>query len=202
MENEQINKIKFVSEDSFYIEELKKRNIKAFEFVFNKYYKDLVYFCRVFFNNQEDCEDLVQDIFVRLWENREHFEIRGSLKSYLMTAVKNNSLEKLKHENVIRNYQDYAIAHNNSFDYDVDNYILYSELNQQLQKELDKLPKEMREVFEMHRFKNKKYHEIANELNVSVRTIENRISKVLEVLRKKMEGFYDFILCFFTLLSH
>ena len=97
----------------------------------------------------------------------------------------------------LRNYQDYAIAHNNSFDYDVDNYILYSELNQQLQKELDKLPKEMREVFEMHRFKNKKYHEIANELNVSVRTIENRISKVLEVLRKKMEGFYDFILCFF-----
>lgn len=139
---------------------------------------------------------------MRLWENREHFEIRGSLKSYLMTAVKNNSLEELKHENVIRNYQDYAIAHNNSFDYDVDNYILYSELNQQLQKELDKLPKEMREVFEMHRFKNKKYHEIANELNVSVRTIENRISKVLEVLRKKMEGFYDFILCFFTLLSH
>lgn len=49
MENEQINKIKFVSEDSFYIEELKKGNIKAFEFVFNKYYKDLVYFCRVFF---------------------------------------------------------------------------------------------------------------------------------------------------------
>lgn len=48
MENEQINKIKFVSEDSFYIEELKKGNIKAFEFVFNKYYKDLVYFCRVF----------------------------------------------------------------------------------------------------------------------------------------------------------
>ena len=96
--------------------------------------------------------------------------------------MKNNSLEELKHENVIRNYQDYAIAHNNSFDYDVDNYILYSELNQQLQKELDKLPK---------------YHEIANELNVSVRTIENRISKVLEVLRKKMEGFYDFILCFF-----
>ena len=115
-----------------------------------------------------------------------------------MTAVKNNSLEELKHKNVIRNYQDYAIAHNNSFDYDVDNYILYSELNQQLQKELDKFPKEMREVFEIHRFKNKKYHEIANELNVSERTIENRISKVLEVLRKKMEGFYDFILYFFT----
>ena len=75
MENEQINKIKFVSEDSFYIEELKKGNIKAFEFVFNKYYKDLVYFCRVFFNNQEDCEDLVQDIFVRLWENREHLGV-------------------------------------------------------------------------------------------------------------------------------
>ena len=71
---------------------------------------------------------------------------------------------------------------------------LYSELNQQLQKELNKLPKEMREVFEMHRFKNKKYHEIANELNVSVRTIENRISKVLEVLRKNMKGFYNFIL--------
>ncbi len=48
MEDEQINKIKFVSEDSFYIEELKKGNIKAFEFIFNKYYKDLVYFCNVF----------------------------------------------------------------------------------------------------------------------------------------------------------
>ena len=48
MEDEQINKIKFVSEDSFYIEELTKGNIKAFEFIFNKYYKDLVYFCNVF----------------------------------------------------------------------------------------------------------------------------------------------------------
>ena len=197
MEDEQTNRTKSASEDSFYIKELKQGNIKAFEFLFNKYYKDLVYFCNVFLKDQENSEDLVQDIFARLWENREHLDIKGALKSYLMTAVKNNSLEELKHQNVIRVYQDYAIAHNNSFDYDVDNYILYSELNQQLQKELDKLPKEMREVFEMHRFKNKKYHEIANELNVSVRTIENRISKVLEVLRKKMEGFYDFILCFF-----
>ena len=66
MENEQINKIKFVSEDSFYIEELKKGNIKAFEFVFNKYYKDLVYFCRVFFNNQEDCQifDRCEDLYM------------------------------------------------------------------------------------------------------------------------------------------
>ena len=158
------------------------------------YYKDLVYFCNVFLKDQENSEDLVQDIFARLWENREHLDIKGALKSYLMTAVKNNSLEELKHQNVIRVYQDYAIAHNDPFDYDVENYILYSELNQQLQKELNKLPKEMREVFEMHRFKNKKYHEIANELNVSVRTIENRISKVLEVLRKNMKGFYNFIL--------
>ena len=194
MEDEQTNRTKCASEDSFYIKELKQGNIKAFEFLFNKYYKDLVYFCNVFLKDQENSEDLVQDIFARLWEIREHLDIKGALKSYLMTAVKNNSLEELKHQNVIRVYQDYAIAHNDPFDYDVENYILYSELNQQLQKELNKLPKEMREVFEMHRFKNKKYHEIANELNVSVRTIENRISKVLEVLRKNMKGFYNLIL--------
>ena len=79
MEDEQTNRTKSASEDSFYIKELKQGNIKAFEFLFNKYYKDLVYFCNVFLKDQENSEDLVQDIFARLWENREHLDIKGAL---------------------------------------------------------------------------------------------------------------------------
>lgn len=196
MNGEVPNKLNTTTEDITHIQRLKEGDIRSFDFLFSKYYKDLVLFCNVFLKDQSHSEDIVQDIFVRLWENRENLRIESSLKGYLMTSAKNNCFEELKHQEVVRNHQDYVMYRNDVLDYDTEHYMLYTELNDRLQEAMQKLPEDMRIIFEMNRFKNLKYREIAEKLNVSVRTVENKISKTLELLRKQLNVFYDLILLF------
>lgn len=196
MKNEVSNKQDSMIEDITHIKKLKEGDSQSFDFLFNKYYKDLVHFCNVFLKDQSNSEDIVQDIFFHLWENREKLSIERSLKSYLMTAAKNNCFEELKHQEVVRTHQDYVTNHNDIIDYDTEHYLLYSELNERLQDAMQKLPEDMSSIFEMNRFKNLKYREIAEKMNISVRTVENKISKTLELLRKQLTVFYDLILIF------
>lgn len=196
MKNEVSNKQDSMIEDITHIKKLKEGDMQSFNFLFNKYYKDLVHFCNIFLKDQGNSEDIVQELFFRLWENREKLTIESSLKSYLITAAKNNCFEELKHQEVVRTHQDYVMSRNDIIDYDTENYLLYSELNERLQEVMQKLPEDMRIIFEMNRFGNLKYREIAEKLNVSVRTVESKISKTLELLRKQLNVFYDLILIF------
>ena len=114
----------------------------------------------------------------------------------LLTAVRNSCFEELRHQEVVRTHQNYVMGSSNLIDYNTEHYLLYSDLNDHLQEAIKKLPEDMRTIFEMNRFKNLKYREIAEELNVSVRTVESKISKSLEFLRNHLSGFYDLILLF------
>ena len=137
--------------------------------------KTFVLFSCVFLKEQNSSEDIVQDIFFRLWENRENLSIESSLKAYLLTAVKNSCFEELRHREVVRTHQNYVMGSSDLIDYNTEHYLLYSDLNDHLQEAIKKLPEDMRTIFEMNRFKNLKYREIAEELNVSVRTVESKI---------------------------
>ena len=208
MENKASNKQESMLEDIIHLKRLKEGDSRSFDFLFNKYYKDLVLFSCVFLKEQNSSEDIVQDIFFRLWENRENLSIESSLKAYLLTAVKNSCFEELRHREVVRTHQNYVMGSSDLIDYNTEHYLLYSDLNDHLQEAIKKLPEDMqptysdllsedmRTIFEMNRFKNLKYREIAEELNVSVRTVESKISKSLEFLRKHLSGFYDLILLF------
>ena len=190
MENKASNKHESMLEDIIHLKRLKEGDSRSFDFLFNKYYKDLVLFSCVFLKEQNSSEDIVQDIFFRLWENRENLTIESSLKAYLLTAVRNSCFEELRHREVVRIHQNYVMGSLDLIDYNTEHYLLYSDLNDHLQEAIKKLPEDMRTIFEM------KYREIAEELNVSVRTVESKISKSLEFLRKHLSGFYDLILLF------
>ena len=196
MENKASNKHESMPEDIIHLKRLKEGDSRSFDFLFNKYYKDLVLFSCVFLKERESSEDIVQDLFFRLWENRENLTIESSLKAYLLTAVRNSCFEELRHQEVVRTHQNYVMGSSNLIDYNTEHYLLYSDLNDHLQEAIKKLPEDMRTIFEMNRFKNLKYREIAEELNVSVRTVESKISKSLEFLRKHLSGLYDLILLF------
>ena len=102
MENKASNKQESMLEDIIHLKRLKEGDSRSFDFLFNKYYKDLVLFSCVFLKEQNSSEDIVQDIFFRLWENRENLSIESSLKAYLLTAVKNSCFEELRHREVVR----------------------------------------------------------------------------------------------------
>ena len=170
--------------------ELKNGNQKAYSFLFNKYYKDLVLFGGNFLPNKSICEDIVQNVFLKIWRDRESIEIETSLKSFLLRSVQNSCLDELRHKGVIREHESYSLTFNASDIIDTENYVLYSDLEEHLTEALSKLPDACREAFEMNRLEGLKYREIAEKLHVSERTVEVRIGKALSLLRSHLKEFF------------
>lgn len=180
-------------QENFLLSALRQDNKEAFSLLFQKYYTDLVLFCGNFVRDKSSCEDIVQSIFLKLWNDRKSIRIETSLKSYLLRAVRNSCFDEFRHLEIVRQYEsdpDHSVLDC----YDTDNYILYSDLSAHLQQALDQLPAPYREAFEMNRFEGLKYREIAVRLNVSERTVEVRVSKALEMLRKLLKDFYQIAL--------
>lgn len=180
-------------QENFLLSALRQDNKEAFSLLFQKYYTDLVLFCGNFVRDKSSCEDIVQSIFLKLWNDRKNIHIETSLKSYLLRAVRNSCFDEFRHLEIVRQYEsdpDHSVLDS----YDTENYILYSDLSAHLQQALDQLPAPYREAFEMNRFEGLKYREIAVRLNVSERTVEVRVSKALEMLRKLLKDFYQIAL--------
>lgn len=187
-----------MNNEQFLLKRLNQGSKEAYSFFFNQYYKDLVLFAGTYIREKETCEDIVQSIFLKLWSDREEVVIQTSLKSFLLTSVRNSCLDALRHEQVIRDHEAYAESFSDFENFDTENYILYSDLHQHLTEALDKIPQEYKNAFTMNRFEGLKYREIALQLNVSERTIEVRIGKAIGLLRQYLK---DFIILLFTLIS-
>lgn len=184
------NALNLKMEEQTLLIELKKGNKQAYSLLFNKYYKDLVLFGGNFLPNKSFCEDIVQNVFLKLWRDRESIEIETSLKSFLLRSVQNSCLDELRHKGVVREHESYSSTFSASDNIDTENYVLYSDLHNHLNEALSKLPESCREAFEMNRLEGLKYREIAEKLNVSERTIEVRIGKALSLLRSHLKEFF------------
>jgi len=133
-------------------------------------------------------EEIVQDLFYTLWKDRASLRIILSVKSYLYGAVRNKSLQYLEHLQVRKRYhQTVANEIPESDPNDSPQKILeYKELVQRIEFALESLPKRRRDIFRMNRFDGKKYEQIANEMSLSVKTIEAEMSKAIQTLRKSL----------------
>lgn len=178
------------------LSELKHGNKKAFSFLFQKYYKDLVLFGGNYLRDKSRCEDIVQSIFLKLWGDRENLIIETSLKSFLLKSVKNGCLDELRHTEIVHKHETYVEIFGDMNGIETSHYILYSELKVHLNEALDRLPDLYREVFEMNRFEGLKYRQIAEKLEVSERTVEVRVGKALGLLREYLSDFLVTLLLF------
>ena len=176
------------------ITKLKAGDYPAFSNIFTAYYQDLVLFATRFTHDLNHAEEIVQDTFVRLWEEHESIKVTISLKSYLLKIVQNKCIDWYRHKKIMQTHNNSVMESPPQFIYDTDSYILYSELQEQIEAALDKLPEEISEVFRMNRFRGLKYHEIADLLGVSARTIEVRIGKALHMLRDHLKEYFPVIL--------
>ena len=181
------------SQEQYLLSAIKQDNEEAFSLIFQSYYVDLVLFGGNFIKNEQVCEDIVQSIFLKLCNERKNIQIETSLKSFLLRSVRNSCLDEFRHLEVVRqyeeNYKDSVLDC-----YDTENYILYSDLHDHLHNALQQIPDLYREAFELNRFEGLKYREIAEKLNVSERTVEVRVSKTLELLRKQLKDFFILLL--------
>lgn len=180
-------------QEYFVMSALRQDSKEAFSLLFQTYYTDLVLFCGNFVKDKDSCEDIVQSIFLKLWNDRKHIQIEISLKSYLLKAVRNSCLDEFRHIEIVRQYEtEYGSSVLDN--YDTENYILYSDLYTHLSRALEKIPDLYKEAFVLNRFEGLKYREIAEKLNVSERTIEVRVSKTLDLLRKQLKDFFVFLI--------
>jgi RNA polymerase sigma-70 factor (family 1) len=171
------------------IKKLKAGDPESFSDIFSVYYKDLVFFAYSFTLELLCAEDIVQDTFVKLWEDHEKLNVTVSLKSILLKTIQNKCIDWHRHKKIVNNHSTYIFDNSPLYEYDTDNYILRSELEESIEQAIANLPEKFREAFKMNRFEGLKYQEIAVRLNVSIRTVEVRISQALALLRKSLFDF-------------
>ena len=162
----------------------------SFEKLFREYFPALMAFSRKILVDEDDAREVVQKVFINLWEKREEFDLSKSVKSYLFTSVHNGSL------NVIRDRKKFSAEEvpDMAGAWDVSAQIESMELEEKINEALASLPEKCREVFELSRFDGLKYNEIATQLGISVKTVENQMSKALKILREKLLKYLTLLL--------
>jgi RNA polymerase sigma-70 factor (ECF subfamily) len=168
-------------------------NYAVFDYFFDKYYQGLCVYAYRMLKSNTEAEDLVQDFFVRILENRKNISIETSVKSYFIRSVHNRCIDNLAHQKVKINFEQFRLKMLS--EEDLQEYpLLESELAKQIDKAIQNLPDLIRETFMLNRFENLSYQQIAKQENVSVKTIEYRISKALTILRKDLGDYLLFLL--------
>ena len=168
-------------------------NIPAFSEIFNKYYLPLYQFAGRFVNDAQKAEDIVQEVFVRLWTNRKDLRITSSLKSYLYVSVKNNAINCLRREKRLQFTEDFAVSHIH-FLTTPEEQVIEDELVTAVQKAIARLPRRCRLVYLMKRYDGLNYQEIADILNISVNTVKTQMKRALKNLLNHLSYLKTFML--------
>ncbi len=164
-------------------------DLEHFEWLFREHFKALVAFSYQFVKDQDSANEIVHDVFIRLWEKRDSIDPQRPIKSYLFTSVHNRSLNFIRdNKKFSSNPSDLEALAESSEIEEQNNSDHERELKQKVHKAIDKLPLKCKNIFMMSRFQEMKYTEIAEELGISVKTVETQISKALKTLRKELAG--------------
>jgi len=185
--------------DSTVITLLKQGSEKVFEKVFKDHFKSLHSYAYTFLKDDELAEEVVQNVFCRIWEKREQLKTDGSIKAYLYRAVHNECLNYLKHQKVKASFQVYYAREMEQSEDNLSKKVIANELEKQIHKAMSELPQQCRIIFQMSRFEQLKYQQIADQMGLSIRTIENQMGKALKLMRIKLAEFLT--LLFFIFIS-
>jgi RNA polymerase sigma-70 factor (ECF subfamily) len=168
----------------------------AFERFFKTYFKALHAYAFVMLQDELMAEDIVQQVFYKIWEKKEQFRVHTSVKAFLYKSVYNECLNYLKHQKHRVDHQNYVLYANRSqaSNESAAMRVELTELETRLKKAMNELPEQCRTIFYMSRFDELKYREIALQLGLSIKTVEAQMGKALKVLRKKLVDFLPILL--------
>lgn len=182
--------------ESDLIRQINNGDKEAFKSLFNNYYPGLLFYANSIINDTDISKDLLQDIFLKIWEKHEEFSIQSSIKSYLYISLRNACLDFIKHEQVKKKYIDNAFLELKEIElkfYDTmvisQNEKIFEDCIEEIKINIEKLPEQCKEIFKLSRFKGMKNKEIARHLNLSIRTIDTQIYRALKFLRQKLNKF-------------
>ena len=176
-------------EESHILEKIRQGDLEAYETIFKAYYQSLCIFALRYLKRTDLAEEIVQDIFVNIWEKRSSLVFEVSLKSYLYRAVHNNSLKFLQHQKVVDKHAKRVMDRGEDYFSEPSQNLQVEELNAKLGIAFAAMSDKTREIFEMSRNEGLKYQEIAEKLRISVKTVEAHMGNALKILRENLKDF-------------
>lgn len=185
---------------------LKHGDHQAFKLIFNQYY---VLMCAVAYEYVEDyyiSQNIAEDVMLSVWEKHTQINISVSIKSYLLRAVRNKSIDYLRcHSREVEAFSFESVTGSSSCfipDQELFEQIVLFELEDKIQKIIEAMPDECRKVFLMSRFEEKSYSEIAEELNISINTVKYHIKRALSLLREDLKEYILTVIVLCSCLFH
>jgi len=166
-------------------------SIMTFEEIFKMHYKALCNAANKILDDKDASEDVVQDVFLKLWSKRNELSVIQSIKSYLYRATINTSLNYLESNKKIIRLQDseFTTAVNGGEE------LQHKELETKINEAINQLPPKCKVIFVLSRYEGMKYQQIADHLEISIKTVENQMGKALQMLRERLKPFltHEFI---------
>ncbi len=165
---------------------------KSFEILYKAYFDEVIQYAYRYLDDKDHAFEIVQDVFVKLWEKRVDIIDIKSIKGYIYRSVYNAIVNYFKHQTVIRRHEDSSLAELKRIEMESFEDTFYNCENQEkLHEFIEELPQKNREVFKMKYFQEKKYREISKEMNITERTVETHIRNAIRELRSKFMKFME-----------
>lgn len=186
------------------VRKIKSGDQSAFENLYRSFYPKLSYFSGQYLLDADAAKNIAQDVFTELWEKRATLQNDTNIQAWLFSVTKNKSLKQISKERSKQKYTDYVkirqldISYQSLAGFNTDNFA-FEELQQKVELALAKLSLPVRAVFEKSRFEDKKNREIAEELGISIKTVEAHISKALKLLRIELKDYLPLLYMLFFL---
>jgi len=175
------------------IEKIRQGDKCEFEKLYRRFCQPLVLFANKYIYDLDVAENIVQDVFVNVWQHRTQINSSGNIKTYLYTSVKNQALNLVNRQRIERCYKE-TITIEERDDCTPETQYDLNELEAQVNKAVESLPEKRRIIFLMSRHDHFSYSGIAEVLGVSVKTVENQMGKALKTLRSYLSNFISLML--------
>lgn len=173
---------------------LKAGDLTAFEMLFRTYYQPLCNYAFTFVQDRDEAEEIVQSTFLNIWEKRESLSIHTGIRPYLYAMVRNACLNVLKHEKIKQQHAAMEMAVAERSVESVARTVMASELETKIYRAMDQLPEQCRLIFKLSRFEELKYAEIAQQLHISIKTVENQMGKALRIMREQLKDYLPLLI--------
>jgi RNA polymerase sigma-70 factor, ECF subfamily len=169
---------------------IKQGDETAFNSLFYQYHGRVFNLCRKFLSRKEDAEEVVQTVFLAVWENRNQLDENQPIIAYILTITKHWIYNFLKKRVYRKAFLDYLETRNDSLDFVTEDEISYHDLQNLLEKLMEEMPPKRKEIFHLSKIEGLSYREISQRLSITESTVNTQITKALEYIRKQVEILY------------
>ncbi|MBW6500509.1 MAG: RNA polymerase sigma-70 factor [Bacteroidales bacterium] len=184
-----LNKIDDIS-DNLLVTRIRQNDKNAFKILYNRYSRKIYFFSLKFLGNNFETEELVQSVFINVWETRESLDTAGSVKSYIYRSAVNYIINYLKRKSVRTRFMELQIHKEDFESNNTYEQVFFNDLEKTINSVVGALPPGQQKIFRLSRFEGLTHKEIAGKLDLSVRTVENQMYRALKTIKTILKERY------------